>query len=124
MSSSSAPLSTPEGPGSVSGAPNLPDGFTDTFTSRYIDTAEVRLHAVIGGEGPPLLLVHGWPQTWYQWRLVMPQLARDFEVAADDVQTVVIPDTGHWLAEEAPDEFLAALRDFLAPYRESRGGLR
>ena len=38
MSSSSAPLSTPEGPLSVSGAPNLPAGFTDTFTSRYIDT--------------------------------------------------------------------------------------
>jgi hypothetical protein len=51
MSSSSAPLSTPEGPGSVSGAPNLPAGFTDTFTSRYIDTGAPRLRAVIGGEG-------------------------------------------------------------------------
>ncbi len=48
MSSSSAPLSTPEGPVSVSGAPNLPAGFTDTFTSRYINTGELRLHAVIG----------------------------------------------------------------------------
>ena len=38
-------------PGSVSGAPNLPAGFTDTFTSRYVDTGELRLHAVIGGEG-------------------------------------------------------------------------
>jgi hypothetical protein len=45
MSSASAPLSTPEGPLSVSGAPNLPAGFTDTFTSRYIDTGELRLHA-------------------------------------------------------------------------------
>src|ERR1700741_140820 len=54
----------PEGPGSVSGAPNLPAGFTDTFTSRYVDTGELRLHAVVGGAGPPLLLVHGWPQTW------------------------------------------------------------
>ena len=71
---------TPEGLGSVSGAPNLPAGFTDTFTSRYIDTGELRLHAVIGGEGPPLLLVHGWPETWYAWRLLMPTLARDFEV--------------------------------------------
>jgi pimeloyl-ACP methyl ester carboxylesterase len=124
MSSSSAPLSTPEGPGSVSGAPNLPSGFTDTFTSRYIDTAEVRLHAVIGGEGPPLLLVHGWPQTWYQWRLVMPELARDFEVAADDVQTLVIDGSGHWVAEQAPEEMLAALREFLAPYCEDGGGLR
>jgi hypothetical protein len=37
----------PEGLGSVSEAPNLPGGFTDTFTSRYIDTGELRLHAVI-----------------------------------------------------------------------------
>ena len=124
MSSSSTHLPTPEGPGSVSGAPNLPSGFTDTFTSRYIDTAEVRLHAVIGGEGPPLLLVHGWPQTWYQWRLVMPELARDFEVAADDVQTLVIDGGGHWVAEEATEEMLAALTEFLAPYREGGGGLR
>jgi pimeloyl-ACP methyl ester carboxylesterase len=124
MSSSSTHLPTPEGPGSVSGAPNLPSGFTDTFTSRYIDTAEVRLHAVIGGKGPPPLLVHGWPQTWYQWRLVMPQLARDFEVAADDVQTLVIDGSGHWVAEEATEEMLAALTEFLAPYREDGGGLR
>jgi hypothetical protein len=82
MSSSSAPLSTPEGPGSVSGAPNLPAGFTDTFTSRYIDTGEVRLHAVIGGEG---LLV------------------------------LVIPDTDHRVAEQAPEETVAALTEFLAP---------
>ena len=53
MSSSSTGLPAPEGPGSVSGAPHLPDGFTGTFTSRYIDTGEVRLHAVIGGDGPP-----------------------------------------------------------------------
>src|SRR5918998_6344713 len=63
MSSSSASQSTPEGPGSVSGAPNLPAGFTDTFTSQYIDTGELRQHAVIGGEGPPLLLGHGWAPT-------------------------------------------------------------
>jgi hypothetical protein len=56
MSAPSAPLSTPEGPGSVSGAPNLPAGFTDTFTRRYIDTGALRQHVVIGGEGPPLLL--------------------------------------------------------------------
>jgi len=74
----------PEGPGSVTGAPHLPDGFTTTFTSRYIDTGDLRQHAVTGGEGPPLLLVHGWPQTWYAWRLVMPALARDFTVVAPD----------------------------------------
>ena len=84
MSSSPIPSSTSEGPGSVSGAPNLAAGFTDTFTSRYIDCGDLRLHAVIGGEGPPLLLVHGWPETWYGWRLLMPALARDFQVIAVD----------------------------------------
>jgi hypothetical protein len=43
--------STPEGPGSVSGAPNLPEGFTSSFTSRYVDTGDLRLHAVTGGDG-------------------------------------------------------------------------
>jgi pimeloyl-ACP methyl ester carboxylesterase len=53
---------TPEGPGSVSGAPNLP---------------------------APLLLVHGWPENWYAWRLLMPELARDFEVIADDQRPTI-----------------------------------
>ena len=74
----------PEGPLSVSGAPNLPAGFTDTFASHYVDAGDVRLHAVIGGDGPPLLLVHGWPETWYAWRLLMPALAQDFQVIAVD----------------------------------------
>jgi pimeloyl-ACP methyl ester carboxylesterase len=82
----------PEGPGSVSGAPNLPAGFTDTFESRYVDAGGVRLHAVIGGDGPPLLLVHGWPETWYAWRLVMPALARDFEVIAVDQRGIGLSD--------------------------------
>jgi hypothetical protein len=62
MNAASTPLPTPEGPGSVSEAPHLPEGFTDTFTSRYVDAGGLRQHAVIGGDGPPLLLVHGWPE--------------------------------------------------------------
>jgi pimeloyl-ACP methyl ester carboxylesterase len=82
----------PEGPGSVSGAPNLPEGFADTFTSRFIDAGDMRLHAVIGGEGPPLLLIHGWPGSWYYWRLVMPALAREFEVIAVDQRGIGLSD--------------------------------
>ena len=40
------------------------------------------------------------------------------KLAADDVQTLVIPGCGHWVAEQAPDQLLAALTSFLAPYRE------
>jgi pimeloyl-ACP methyl ester carboxylesterase len=118
MSSSSTRLPTPEGPGSVSGAPHLPAGFTDTFTSRYIDTGEVRLHAVIGGDGPPLLLVHGWPETWYAWRLLMPTLARDFQVIAVDQRGMGLsdkPEGGYDTGTLAND--LVALMDALGHQR-------
>ena len=109
---------SPEGPGSVSGAPNLPAGFTDTFTSRYIDTGELRLHAVIGGEGPPLLLVHGWPENWYARRLLMPALARDFEVIAVDQRGIGLsdkPQDGYDAGTLAGD--LVALMDALGHER-------
>jgi pimeloyl-ACP methyl ester carboxylesterase len=65
-------------------APHLPKGFSDVFSSRYVDTGRLRLHAVTGGTGRPLLLIHGWPETWYTWRLLMPALAKDFQVIAVD----------------------------------------
>jgi pimeloyl-ACP methyl ester carboxylesterase len=118
MSSPPAPLSTPEGPGSVAGAPNLPAGFTDTFTSRYVDTGDLRQHVVIGGDGPPLLLVHGWPETWYAWRLLMPTLARDFEVIAVDQRGIGLsdkPQDGYDTGTLAGD--LVALMDALGHQR-------
>src|SRR5690348_3472990 len=114
MTTSSTPLPAPEGPGSVSGAPHLPEGFAGTFTSRYINTGDVRLHAVIGGGGPPLLLIHGWPGSWYYWRLVMPPLARDFEVIAVDQRGIGLsdkPEEGYDTGTLAND--LAGLMDAL-----------
>ena len=110
--------SMPEGPGSVSGAPNLPAGFTDTFTSRYIDSGNLLLHAVTGGDGPPLLLVHGWPQTWYAWRMLMPTLAQDFSVIAVDQRGIGLsgkPHDGYDTATLAND--LVALMDALGHQR-------
>ena len=115
--------STPEGPGSVAGAPNLPDGFTGTFTSRYVDTGELRQHVVTGGDGPPLLLVHGWPQTWYAWRLVMPALARHFQVVAPDQRGTGLsgrPEDGYDTGTLAAD--LAALMDALGHRRFAVAG--
>ena len=76
----------------------LPDGFTDVFTSRLVELDGLRLHAVTGGDGPPLLLVGGWPQTWYAWREVMPALAREHTVVAVDSRGAGLsdkPDDGY-----------------------------
>ncbi len=58
----------------------LPAGFTGA--TREVDG--VRLHYVTGGQGPVVLLVHGFGQTWFEWRQLMPLLAR--------TRTVVVPD--------------------------------
>ena len=115
--------SCPEGPGSVSGAPNLPDGFAATFTSRYVDTGGLRQHVVTGGDGPPLLLVHGWPQTWYAWRLVMPGLARGFSVVVPDQRGCGLsgkPEDGYDTGTLAAD--LTALMDALGHQRFAVAG--
>src|SRR5271170_248506 len=114
---------TPEGPGSVAGAPNLPDGFTGTFTSRYVEAGGLSQHVVTGGTGPPLLLVHGWPQTWYAWRLVMTALARQFTVVAPDQRGTGLsgkPPDGYDTASLAAD--LAALMDALGHQRFAVAG--
>jgi pimeloyl-ACP methyl ester carboxylesterase len=87
-----ASTSRPSGPRAVSGAPGLPPGFTETFTSRYVNTGDVRLHAVIGGDGPPLLLIHGWPETWYAWRHQMQAFARCHRVVAVDQRGIGLSD--------------------------------
>ncbi|RQN08977.1 alpha/beta hydrolase [Aeromicrobium camelliae] len=59
------------------------------FTERSLDVNGVRLHVVEGGtehDGPPIVLVHGWPQHWWIWRDVMPVLARRHHVVAVDLR--------------------------------------
>jgi pimeloyl-ACP methyl ester carboxylesterase len=117
-------LPTADGPGSVTAAPELPAGFTETFSSRYVDVGDVRLHAVIGGEGPPLLLIHGWPGSWYYWRLVMPALAEDFEVIAVDQRGIGLsdkPEDGYDTGTLAND--LAAMMNALGHERFAVAGV-
>jgi pimeloyl-ACP methyl ester carboxylesterase len=52
----------------------------------YADLGEVLLHYVEAGQGEPLVLLHGWPQTWYEWRRVLPALAQRYRVIAPDLR--------------------------------------
>jgi haloacetate dehalogenase len=56
------------------------------FESLTIDTGEARIFVRYGGNGPPLLLLHGHPQTHVMWHRVAPELARDFTVVAPDLR--------------------------------------
>lgn len=62
--------------------PSIP-GFS---AFRIETTGGVTINAVKGGSGPPLLLLHGAPLTWYTWRDVAPALAENFTVVASDLR--------------------------------------
>ncbi len=56
------------------------------FAQADIDTGEAVIRVRHGGSGPPLLLLHGYPQTHVMWHLVAPCLAGDFSVVAADLR--------------------------------------
>ena len=56
------------------------------FERVRVETVGATINAVLGGEGPPLLLLHGSPQTHVMWHLVAPKLAEEFTVVAADLR--------------------------------------
>jgi pimeloyl-ACP methyl ester carboxylesterase len=73
-----------------------------------------RLHYVTAGDGPPVMLLHGWPETWYEWRHVIDLLAGEYQVVAPDLRGFGYsgkPASGYDAATIAAD--LAALGDHL-----------
>ena len=55
-------------------------------THRYADAGGVRIHYAEAGDGPPLLLLHGWPQHHYMWRDVIEALRGTYRVIAPDLR--------------------------------------
>lgn len=65
-------------------APELAAG----FVAETADVNGTTIHYVRGGRGPALVLLHGFPQDWFEWRRVMPQLSQRFTVVAVDLRGV------------------------------------
>ena len=57
-----------------------------TFSHHTASVNGIILHYVIGGHGDPVVLLHGWPETWYAWRHIMPALAKNHTVIAPDLR--------------------------------------
>jgi len=56
------------------------------FDEQYIDVGEAEIHLQKGGDGPPLLLLHGYPQTHVTWHKIAPQLAEKYTIVAPDLR--------------------------------------
>ncbi|MFG1815065.1 alpha/beta fold hydrolase [Kribbella sp. NPDC049174] len=57
-----------------------------TIRHERVQTSGTTLHTVIAGAGPAIVLLHGWPVSWYHWRDLIPILARRFTVIAPDLR--------------------------------------
>jgi alpha/beta hydrolase family protein len=57
-----------------------------TFSHHMASVNGIQMHYVIGGHGDPVVLLHGWPETWYAWHNIMSALANNFTVIAPDLR--------------------------------------
>ena len=76
---------------------------------RFVEARGLRFHVAEAGEGLPLVLLHGWPQHWWMWRLVMPTLATRFRLVAPDLRGLGWSD-----APDGPYDKLTLAEDVLA----------
>jgi pimeloyl-ACP methyl ester carboxylesterase len=69
----------------------------DGVRHEYLDAGGLRMHVALAGpeDAPPIVLVHGWPQNWWEWRDVIPALAESFRVIVPDLR-------GHGWSEAPP----------------------
>jgi len=88
------------------------------FEVRRITTADTHIHCVAGGSGPPLLLLHGYPQTHAMWHKIAPDLARAFTVVCADLRGYGDSGKPASDAAHAPYSKRAMAADMVAVMRE------
>src|SRR5260370_23284342 len=59
---------------------------TPTLRRHTIAVNGIRMHVAEAGEGAPVVLLHGYPETWHAWRKQWPDLARDYHVIMPDLR--------------------------------------
>lgn len=95
----------------------LPEGLIDGFTRHRLPGDGVTIDALVGGSGPPVLLLHGYPQTRVMWRAIAPDLAKRFTVVVPDLRGYGRSDKPPGDADHATYSKRAMARDQLATMR-------
>ena len=84
-----------------------------TFSHHTAPVNGIQMHYVIGGQDDPVFLLHGWPQIWYDWRHIMPTLAKNYTIIAPDLRGLghisfhQVPDLPEFLVEDKERDYLS-----------------
>ena len=85
----------------------------DSITHRHVRIDGRSVHCAILGEGRPVLLIPGWPQTWYEWRHTIAALAPRYTVIAPDMRgygrSTVHPEPQDYAVEHSVHDLMALL---------------
>lgn len=96
---------------------NLADLFSG-FDARTFDTGEARIYARIGGSGPPLLMLHGFPQCHVMWHRIAPALAESFTCVIADLRGYGASSVPASMPDHEPNSKRAMARDMVAVMAE------
>lgn len=78
----------------------------ETWKHGYVIANKVKLHYVTEGEGPLMLMLHGFPEFWYSWRYQIPEFAKYFQVVAVDLRGYNDSDKPKEQSAYVMDEFI------------------
>src|SRR6202521_6229485 len=94
------------------------------ITHRTIKTNGINMHIAEAGEGPLVLLLHGWPESWYSWRHQLPALAAaGYHAVTPDVRGYGQTDKPHDIKAYAMREHVADLVGVLDARGEKQAGM-
>jgi len=85
---------------------------------RYVETNGIRLHCAVDGDGPLVILLHGFPECWYSWRHQIPPLAQRFRVVAPDLRGYNQSDKPAGVSAYALPELVADVRGLIEAFGE------
>lgn len=87
-----------------------------SWTHEFITINGVKLHYVTQGEGPLMLMLHGFPEFWYSWRHQIPAFANDYRVVALDLR-------GYNESDKPPEGSAYIMSEFIADVKGTIAGL-
>ena len=87
--------------------------FENSWTHQHITTNKVKLHYVTQGNGPLMLMLHGFPECWYSWRYQIPEFARDYQVVAVDLRGYNDSDKPQTKSAYVMDEFIQDIKGLI-----------